>query len=486
MAAAPNVDMDTQMVENIPRDTLVALLKRKDKDAKASQTRLEKLEERYVKVVRFNKILMEDRTSFQRFCHEILPDSDGIFEEAAAHETAANLSQLLQQLSSWRRGLEAAGEDRKVFQQFVEMVFPGDESCSKLFEKPRGLGSDALDVLQQRWMESEDLHNQSIASINSMAREQGLARSTEIEEALSGKREAERKIQDLQAQLTALAREKAAVLKQRLHGGGESNGAHAFGSTPAGEEVAASGAQHAAELRQLQDQKAAAERREREAQKAFELERESLQASVDEQRREVRRLRKELQDLMDLEEGRQAQAAAVVEEKDGLLAKLQSRTTELEQELSSNDFITRLAEQQAGREVEIKNQEKQLGRLNLTLQEIQRLLQMSYSQEKVLKERIRELEASQGRSHVAGDYLKHVVLKYVEYCQTGDLKAQSLVPVICTLLNLTPAERKAVENPSIPHSLLVLNQAIGGAGAWLQGRASSESTSTPDPMRAGQ
>ena len=92
----------------------------------------------------------------------------------------------------------------------------------------------------------------------------------------------------------------------------------------------------------------------------------------------------------------------------------------------------------------------------------------------VLKDRIRELESSQGRTHVAGalccasqlvlhwcmpldhgageeilegrlqsvtlfakshvkqgqpavagDYLKHVVLKYIEYCQKGDLKSQS-------------------------------------------------------------
>lgn len=64
------------------------------------------------------------------------------------------------------------------------------------------------------------------------------------------------------------------------------------------------------------------------------------------------------------------------------------------------------------------------------------MLDMSYAQEKVrllsrgaaaevLKERIRELESSQGRGALAGDYLKHVVLKYIEYCQKGDMKSQS-------------------------------------------------------------
>ncbi|CAE7620471.1 pspE [Symbiodinium sp. CCMP2592] len=136
-------------------------------------------------------------------------------------------------------------------------------------------------------------------------------------------------------------------------------------------------------------------------------------------------------------------------------------------ELSSNDFITRLAEQQAGRDVEMKNQQRQVQQLNQSLAEVQKMLQMSYAQEKVLKDRIRELESSQGRTHVAGDYLKHVVLKYIEYCQKGDLKSQSLVPVLCTLLNLSPAERRLVEHSSVPSPLLHINQVAGAAGAWL-------------------
>eukprot|EP00435_Cladocopium_sp_Y103_P043205 s294_g12.t1 len=89
----------------------------------------------------------------------------------------------------------------------------------------------------------------------------------------------------------------------------------------------------------------------------------------------------------------------------------------------------------------------------------------------VLKERIRELESSQGRSQMSGDYLKHVVLKYIEYCQKGDMKSQSLVPVLCTLLNLNSTERKLVEHSSIPAPLQHLNQAAGAAGAWFRGSA---------------
>eukprot|EP00913_Durusdinium_trenchii_P030387 g28464.t1 len=137
----------------------------------------------------------------------------------------------------------------------------------------------------------------------------------------------------------------------------------------------------------------------------------------------------------------------------------------LAQELTSTDSITRLAEQQALREVEMKKHQQKVQQANQSLLEVQKMLEMSYAQEKVLKDRIRELESSQGRSHMSGDYLKHVVLKYIEYCQKGDMKSQSLVPVLCTLLNLNAAERKLVEHSSIPAPLQHLNQAAGAAGA---------------------
>merc|ERR1719188_2190862 len=109
---------------------------------------------------------------------------------------------------------------------------------------------------------------------------------------------------------------------------------------------------------------------------------------------------------------------------------------------------------------------------------------MSYSQERVLKDRIRELEMSYGRNHVAGDYLKHVVLKYIQYNQVGDLKAQSLVPVLCTLLSFTSEERGQVEQTAIPQPLLLINQAVGGATTWLRGSAES-SAPLPGDLGAG-
>ncbi|CAE7640850.1 unnamed protein product [Symbiodinium necroappetens] len=194
--ATSGLDLDLQAVENVPRDTLVALLRRKDKEVKTQQGKLEKLEERYVKVVRFNKILMEDRQSFQRFCHELLPECDGAFEEAAAQEAPTDLNELLRQLAVWRRGAEAASEDRKVFQQFLTLVFPSDEVVADLLKRP-SLGEEALDRLQQRWMQLEDLHNQSLASLNEMARQQVADKSSEIQACQKALRASEAQVQEL-------------------------------------------------------------------------------------------------------------------------------------------------------------------------------------------------------------------------------------------------------------------------------------------------
>merc|ERR1712113_920702 len=63
---------------------------------------------------------------------------------------------------------------------------------------------------------------------------------------------------------------------------------------------------------------------------------------------------------------------------------------------------------------------------------------------------------------------KHVVMKYMEYCQSGDLKAQGLVPVICTLLKLSPEERSVVQTPMLPKTLMLINNAMGGSGSWFR------------------
>mmetsp|Transcript_117635 Transcript_117635/g.344461 ORF Transcript_117635/g.344461 Transcript_117635/m.344461 type:complete len:496 (+) Transcript_117635:110-1597(+) len=477
---AAAADVDFQAVDGIPRETLVTLLKRKNKDAKTVQTKLDKLEERYVKVVRFNKILMEDRTSFQRFCNELIPESDGTFEEAAAQESPVNFDALLRPLTAWRSAFDAAKEDRRVFQQFIELVFPGDEAVLQVFERT-SLGSEAFDVLQQRWVALEDLHNQSIASVNSMSREQMLEGTRKLDAANAARQEAERKVEEMREQLTQMAREKAQMLKQRLQGGGAESAADASSAAPVDTSVAVgvpSGIT-ARELEEVREALRAAERRLREVQDSSERRERELLDEAEAQRSQVRQLQRELDGLREEGERYRTQARQLLEEKDALVERLQRRIKELDEEVSGNAFITQCAEQQAGRDAEVKAKQREMDQLNQSLLEIQKLLGMSYEQERALKARIRELESSRGRGHTAGDYLKHVVLKYVQYTQSGDLKAQTLVPVLCTLLNLSPEECRSIETPALPQSLLLINQAVGGASSWLRGSTSDGDIRSP-------
>lgn len=253
-----------------------------------------------------------------------------------------------------------------------------------------------------------------------------------------------------------------------------SNGA-SFGHTSGDGGRGGGGGQQLRELREALD---AAERREREARAAAARREEELRGSLDTQQTETQRLKRELERNAEEGERHRSQARQLLEEKDAVTDRLRTRMTELEQELGSNNFIAQLAEQQAGRDADLRAKQRQVESLNQNVGEVQRLLSLSYSQERVLKDRIRELEGSHGRGHVAGDYLKHVVMKYMEYTQVGDLKAQGLVPVLCTLLSLSPEERRSVEQPGIPQPLLLINQAVGGASTWLRGAAPPDAAST--------
>lgn len=487
--AAPGAgDLDLKEVEavdNIPRDTLIALLKRKNKEVKQVQGKLDKLEERYVKVVRHNKILMDDRRSFQSFCSELLPESDGTFEEAAAQENPVNLDALLRQLGSWRSAIDAAHDDRLVFKQFIELVFPGDDAVSRVVDRSP-LPHEAFDTLQQRWVALEDLHNQSIASVNAMAREQMMEGTQRLEAADAARQEAERKVEEMREQLTGFAREKAQILQQRLHGGTEPIGdlkAEGCGAVPPAAPV------NARELEELKEARRVAEQRLRDAQESSDRRERDLLDEAEAQRAETRRIRRELEGLREEGERHRSQVRQLVEEKDTHADRLQRRIDELEEEVSGNAFITRCAEQQAEREVEVKSKQRQLEQLDKELLECQRLLGMSYEQERVLKARIRELELSHGRGHTAGDYLKHVVLKYIQYNQVGDMKAQTLVPVLSTLLNFSSEECRTVEGQALPQSLLLINQAVGGATSWLKGgsepeKAGEQRAPVPTPVTA--
>lgn len=447
----------------VPHDTLVALLKRKDKDVRSLTAKLEKLEERYVKIVRINKICMEDRASFQRFCGTSLPESSICFEEAAAQETPVDLDLLLQQQSNWKATMDCANEDRGIFRQFVEMVFPGDEEALQALES-EALGTTTLNKLQEKWTILQDLHNQSIASVNTMAREQVLARSQDFETIQEREKEAREQIKELTDQLTQFHREKALRLTQRLTGGGgkSDDQYHLDRELGSAQEVDQS------ELHELMEKLEVSERQGKEARQDALSRQDDLRKCIEQHREETQRLKREIARLEEANERHRLHGKQSMQDKDISAEKLRERIKELENDADGNAFIVKLAEQQASRDAEVRSAQQRVVALTADLAESQRSRNMGFTQERALKERIRELEGSVGRTHVAGDYLKHVVMKYMEYSQSGDLKAQGLVPVICTLLKLSPEECKIVETPTLPQSLLLINNAFGGANSWFK------------------
>ncbi|KAF9953526.1 hypothetical protein BGZ65_004620, partial [Modicella reniformis] len=85
----------------------------------------------------------------------------------------------------------------------------------------------------------------------------------------------------------------------------------------------------------------------------------------------------------------------------------------------------------------------------------QRLLE----QEKVLKEEIRNLDRAERRQNLNVDYLKNIVLKYLE---TSD--REPLLPVLTTVLQLSPAEVASLRKKTIQTSAssMVLGGLFGG------------------------
>ncbi|CAG8768223.1 29225_t:CDS:2, partial [Racocetra persica] len=86
--------------------------------------------------------------------------------------------------------------------------------------------------------------------------------------------------------------------------------------------------------------------------------------------------------------------------------------------------------------------------LNESESQVQKLLE----QEKFLKEEIRKLDRLEKRQNLNVEYLKNVVLKFFE---TNPMDREPLVPVISTILQLSPEEttslkENAIHSPSSP------------------------------------
>ncbi|KAF9114830.1 hypothetical protein BGX27_009667 [Mortierella sp. AM989] len=106
-----------------------------------------------------------------------------------------------------------------------------------------------------------------------------------------------------------------------------------------------------------------------------------------------------------------------------------------------------------------KEYQVKLSHLTELLNESEANHQRLLDQEKVLKEEIRNLDRAERRQNLSVDYLKNIVLKYLE---TSD--REPLLPVLTTVLQLSPAEVALLRKKTIQTSAssMVLGGLFGG------------------------
>ena len=98
-------------------------------------------------------------------------------------------------------------------------------------------------------------------------------------------------------------------------------------------------------------------------------------------------------------------------------------------------MLLHVANVQVRREEEAAALRERVAALEDDNAELARTVELHEQQERALKAQIRELDRSKSRETVNIEYLKNIVVKYVE---TDDF--EHLMPVLTMLLRLTPAE----------------------------------------------
>jgi len=96
------------------------------------------------------------------------------------------------------------------------------------------------------------------------------------------------------------------------------------------------------------------------------------------------------------------------------------------------------------KEFELTQTRKRIQEMTDQIQEYENRARLFQEQDKVLKEQLREAERSKKREgNFQLDYLKNIVVKFI----TTDEK-DKLVPVLATLLQLTPTEIQQIKEKS--------------------------------------
>jgi len=243
-------------LDTIDRDTLITLLKRKEKGLKSQTNKLLKAEEGYVKVVKEKRLLEEAVTPFVAAItvHEghtgvfranplVQAPSGSDDKGGGGSQESLDLEQLQLLFSELREYVSRSLQDRETILQFLQMIFPNDTSIAHMLQHSAsgaGAGSRSggldFDLLRAKWMAYEELSSESIAAVQTAAREAIKTHEQQMEEVLYEKNELDLRVKDLEASLQQIHKEKAQLLlshlKARPHGHGHHHIAPTTGLQP--------------------------------------------------------------------------------------------------------------------------------------------------------------------------------------------------------------------------------------------------------------
>ena len=417
-------------INDIPRETLIALLKKKEKEIKSLTAGKTKSAEGYAKVKKYNKILLEDRKTFIKFATRYCPDAPALFESSAAQEQSMDYDVLVSHSAS-AKSTSSNSPSLDLLQGFVHMVFPHDPDIQAMFSADDGSNFN-FETLRSKWMALEERSTQAVAVANQSARD-GILQYQKMVDQRDGD------IKRLNEHVKQLSLDNAAVLVQKL--GGEAGG----GRSPATAGVVAQPASvtsgsgggarnvNSIELEAKVDNlasenadliaKVAAVRSELESQRGYSSRAEArAKEELEQERARVVTLTGEVA-------ANKERTRALVESKDEQLARLRETNATLQTGRDENAFIEQMAAKQAARDLDISRVQSQMENMQGGRGSYARRASQD------------NFEASSNADSAANDaYLKEVLLKYVRYVKEGDSKANTLVPVLSTCLQFSKEE----------------------------------------------
>jgi len=110
-----------------------------------------------------------------------------------------------------------------------------------------------------------------------------------------------------------------------------------------------------------------------------------------------------------------------------------------------------LAEQQASRDIEIKQLKNKIMELQKQIQELENIGQLHLEQETLLKKEIRELERNNKIPDVNLDYLKNIALKFFTHPE----QTEQLFQVIATILHFSQDEVQLIKQKASNKGILL-------------------------------